>query len=325
MRVLITGVAGFVGSHLADFLVSQGYEVWGIVCPGSNYESVEHLRHNVRLVRCDVRDEQAVKKALVDSSSQYIYHLAARTVTFESRRCPRETYEVNFLGTVNVLEGALALKESPHILIPTSAEMYGDVSAGRAPLEENEIFRPLHPYAVSKVAVHYLIQQYVRVHNLQVVEARAFNQIGPRQKLGFVVPDFAAQLAKVALGRDRNEIRVGNLKAQRDFLDVRDAVRAYVRLCEVGRPGEVYHVCSGIGVSIEDILKTLMKFVDVPVNVVIDPEKLRPIMAPILIGSNKKLVRETGWTPQIPLETSLRETFEFWLKNIEQEHTKGEA
>jgi GDP-4-dehydro-6-deoxy-D-mannose reductase len=220
---------------------------------------------------------------------------------------------VNTIGTINLLEAAVAYGH-PRVVIVTSAEIYGLVQAEELPLTEETVPQPRHPYGVSKLAAGQLVPIYWQRYGLEVVEARPFNHIGPRQSLGFVVSDFASQLAAIKLGQQAPQLSVGNLEAQRDFTDVRDVIRAYVRLAESGQPGEAYLICSGQPVAIQRVLSTLIELADVDVAIEPDMGRMRPSDVPCLYGSYAKIGRDTGWRPQIPLRQSLADALADWLR-----------
>jgi len=312
--VLVTGIAGFAGSHLAERLVADGHEVWGLNRPGVSLENIEAVRDQVHVLECDVTDADAVRRGIDEAHPDLVFHLAALAWTFQSGARPRENFDVNAAGTVNVLEALREEGSQARVLIPTTAEVYGGVRADTLPLTEETPLHPRSPYAISKVAVHFLIEYYASVFGMQVIEARPFNHIGPRQGLGFVVPDFAHQLAEIVLGKRAPEVHVGDLDVQRDLLDVRDVVEAYLALSKFGSPGEVYHICSGSPVSIRWVLDTLIEVSGIPVRVIVDPQKLRPHPVPVLYGSYEKLRRTCGWKPTRPLSGTLSDVFRYWLE-----------
>ncbi len=314
MKVLITGISGFSGSFLAERLLEQGQLVCGLSKSPTDIENVVDILGRMEVQAADIRDAAKVGNVVAEIQPDIIYHLAAEASTHRSLQNPVDTVATNVMGTLHLLEAARRLKKAPRVLLVTSAEIYGTVQPEETPVIETSPLRPLHPYAFSKVAVHYLAFQYYETYQLQVIEARAFNHIGPRQTLDFVVPDFAYQLAEIKVGSRKNKISVGDLSAERDFCDVRDVVRAYQLIAEQGKPGEVYHVCSGSAHSIQEILDILLSFCDVEVEVVVDKEKIRPVKMPLIVGSLEKIRKELGWQPGIPLRESLLSAFEFWLE-----------
>ncbi|HQF70798.1 MAG TPA: GDP-mannose 4,6-dehydratase [Promineifilum sp.] len=234
MRVFITGATGFAGSHLVERLLADGHEVTALVHAATSHQELpDHPR--IRPVASDLLDPAAVRDALAKARPDVVFHLAGQAYPARSWDEPALTLAVNAGGTANILRAATEFGR-PRVVIVTSAEIYGVLGREAMPLTEETVARPRHPYGVSKLAAGELARVYWERYGLPVVEARPFNHIGPRQARGFVVPDFAAQLAAIRLGRQEPVMRVGNLDPERDFTDVRDVAAAYLRLAEAGRP-----------------------------------------------------------------------------------------
>jgi len=318
MRVLITGIAGFAGSHLAERLVAAGHAVYGTQLPGESLANLTALQRDVELIHCDVTQRSDVLDALEAARPDWIFHLAGQASVGDSFHNPGLTIDVNVKGTVNVLEAARLRPagERPRTVIVTSAEVYGFLTEDALPVRETAPFAPVHTYAVSKVAAHYLGQAYYRTYDLPIIEARPFNHIGPRQRRGFVVPDFASQVAAIMAGKQEPVLHVGNLSPRRDFTDVRDVVRAYHALAEAGEPGGVYHICSGRAHAVQEILDGLLAHCDRPVRVETDPRLDRPAKMPVLLGSADRLREATGWEPRIPLAQTLGDTLAYWRQMV---------
>ena len=312
MKSLITGVTGFGGSHLAEHLLSAGDEVHGIARSLDRKENIASVAGKIVFEQVDLIDREAIDALLRTVQPEVIYHLAGEASAARSLQNPQETVRQNVIGTVNLLESARRLARPPRIVLVTSSEMYGNVRLEDIPLTEASPLRPLHAYALSKVVLHYLGRMYHATFGLPIIEARAFNHIGPRQSAGFVVPDFARQIAEIAAGKQEPVVRVGNLEDERDFTDVRDVARAYRLIGVQGRVGEVYHICSGRSWKIRSVLETLIASTGVRVEVVVDPAKLRPSKMPVIRGSFEKLDRELSWKPEIPIEKSLGDTLQYW-------------
>jgi GDP-4-dehydro-6-deoxy-D-mannose reductase len=286
VRALITGGGGFVGRHLAEELRSAGDQV----------SSVD--------LDCDVTDLQQVADVVAAAEPDAIYHLAALAHVGDSWRDPSRVVEVNVLGTSNVLAAAREHVASATCLIISSAEVYGLVSADQLPIDESAPLAPVTPYAASKAAAEQVALQAARGYDQPVIVVRPFNHIGPGQSPSFAVPAFAQRIldAQAAGGR---VLEVGNLSARRDFTDVRDVVAAYRQLVIGGESGEVYNVASGIDVSLEEVVLELESLAGVELELVIDPELLRPVDLPVLRGDASKLTSATGWCPKVPLRQSL--------------------
>ncbi len=319
VRVFITGITGFVGSHLAEYLLSQGHEVWGSIRRRSPRENIAHLEGRLQLVEMDLRDGISVRRALREAEPEWIFHLAAQSFVPTSWRAPQETFEVNVLGQIHLLEAVRELGLSCRIQIAGSSEEYGLVHEDELPIRETNPLRPLSPYGVSKVAQDLLGWQYHRSYGLHIVRTRAFNHEGPRRGEAFVTSNFARQVAEMQLGRREPVLRVGNLEAIRDYTDVRDVVRAYVLALERGEPGEVYNICSGRGYRIAEIPEILREISGVDFRIEQDPARLRPSDVPILIGDSSKFRRQTGWEPEIPFRKTMEDLYNYWLQRLSRE------
>jgi GDP-4-dehydro-6-deoxy-D-mannose reductase len=317
MRVLITGFTGFVGSHLADYLIARGdVDVYGTHRWRSRMDNVEHLRGRVTLVECDLREPGAVRHMLAAARPDRIFHLAAQSYVPTSWILPTETLSVNVLAQLNLFEGLRDLTLPARVHIAGSSEEYGRVLPSEVPITEANPLRPLSPYAVSKVAQDMLAYQYWMSYRLHVVRTRGFNHTGPRRGEVFVTSNFARQIAEIEKGMREPVVRVGNLEALRDFTDVRDMVRAYWLALEHGEPGEVYNIASGRSYTIRQVLDTLLELAHVKVEIREDPARLRPSDVQVLVGDSSRLRRLTGWEPTIPFEVTLRDILEYWRQRV---------
>lgn len=312
MKVLVTGIAGFVGGHMTEFLRSEhpSVEVFGIVKPHGS-AGVE-LPGRVAVIEADLEDSAAVDAALDLVHPDRIVHLAAQSSPQASWDDPAGTLRVNILGLLNLLEAVRRRALSPRILVVGSAEEYGMVDARDLPVDEDTPLRPATPYAVSKVAQGYLALQYALAFRMGIIRTRTFHHTGPGRGEAFAESSFARQIAEIETGRRPPILAVGNLEAVRDFSDVRDVVRAYWRLLESGNAGDVYNVCSGKGIRIRDLLQALIAAAGVDVEVRVDPDRLRPSDIPALVGDPTKLKEATGWTPGVPLERTLGDLLQYW-------------
>jgi GDP-4-dehydro-6-deoxy-D-mannose reductase len=314
LRALITGVGGFAGSHLSDYLLNQtDWQVSGCVLPGWD---CSRLDRRVACVELNLRDRPAVRAMLGDSAPDVIFHLAAQSFVPVSWDDPWDTLENNIRAQANLLDGLIKLGASPRVLVVGSNEEYGLVRPEDLPLREDSPLRPNNPYAVSKVAQDLLGLSYFLSHRLPVLRVRPFNHIGPRQGESFVVSSFAKQIAMIETGQQEPVIHVGNLSARRDFTDVRDVVRAYYRVVTQGQPGEVYNIGSGRSRSIQGILDILVSLGRVAVRVEQDLARMRPSDTPEIRCDASKLQAVTGWEPTIPLEQSLRDVLDDWRVRI---------
>jgi GDP-4-dehydro-6-deoxy-D-mannose reductase len=285
MRAVVTGGQGFVGRHLAAHLRSLGEDV--AILDRNGPDAV------------DIVDADAVRRWIGNVGPDVVYHLAARSHVGASWNDEEAVQRVNVDGTANVLSASAAAVVA-RIVVVGSAEEYGRIDESAVPVSETTPLRPVSPYAQSKVAAEELALAAHRDGAIEVICVRAFNHTGPGQSSNFLVPGLAARIA--AAERDgTDDIAVGNLDSVRDYSDVRDVVRAYRLLAERGQPGQVYNVCSGSGVTVADIARGLMALARRPLQLAVDPELVRPVDVPVLVGDSSRLRDTTGWTPQIPL------------------------
>jgi GDP-4-dehydro-6-deoxy-D-mannose reductase len=293
VRVLVTGNKGFVAQWLIRHLVSSGDELGG----GD--------------AEVDVTDRPALTEVITGVAPDAICHLAAQSSVRASWTDQTATYRVNTLGALNVIEAALACPRPPRVLLVSSAEVYGRVSPGELPIREDRPFAPLSPYAASKAASELIGLQAWLGQGLEVVRARPFNHTGPGQRPDFVVPALARQVAAAAASGSQ-VLETGNLDARRDLTDVRDVVRAYRHLLERGAPGEVYNVCRGEAVSIEEVARRLLAVAGLDLRIAVDPARVRPADIPELRGDASRLHAATGWVPEIPLDQTLADVVAYW-------------
>ena len=315
MRALITGISGFVGSHLAEYLLEHtDWHVAGTVYGPE--ENIEHLRDRLELYPAELSELETVTSILEQARPDHIFHLAAQPLVSLSRRDPWGTLASNIRLQLNILEAVARLDSAARILVVGSSEEYGLVRPDELPIKETNPLRPTSPYAVSKVAQDMLGLQYHLSHRLYTVRVRPFNHIGPRQSLGFVAPDFARQIARAEAGLQEPVIRVGNLEPQRDFSDVRDVVRGYHLLITQGEPGEVYNLGSEQARSVGELLEKLLVMSEVPITVEQDPERVRPTDVPVIFGDCTRIRERTGWRPRISFEQSLRDVLDYWREQV---------
>jgi len=317
MRVLITGITGFVGSHLAEYcLTKPDVEVYGTIRWRSKKDNIFHIEDKIKLYECDIKDGVSVQSMLKKVRPQFIFHLAAQSFVPTSWHAPAETLTTNIIGEVNLFEAVRDLGIDPIIHVACSSEEYGLVHEDEIPIDEKNTLRPLSPYAVSKIAQDFLGYQYYKSYGIRIIRTRAFNHTGPRRGEVFVVSTFAKQIAEIEAGTKNPVVRVGNLNAKRDFTDVRDIVRAYWLAVEKCEPGEVYNISSGKSISIEKILKMLLEMSEIDIEVVKDAERMRPSDVEVLEGDSTKFRELTGWEPEIPLEKTLEDTLNYWRDKI---------
>jgi len=311
-KALITGVTGFVGSHLAEYLLTQGLEVCGIGRWRSKTENTDQIRDKMQLVNADIRDGYSLQKVFKEIKPDYCFHLAAQSFVLESWNSPLETLGTNILGTTNVLEAIKSECPECTIVVAGSSEEYGLVHPNETPIKETNPLRPMSPYGVSKVATDKLGCMYHISYGLNVVVTRAFNHTGPRRGEVFATSNFAKQIANIEKRKNGNVIYVGNLEAQRDWTDVRDIVRAYWLAANKCNYGEVYNICSEKTIRIESMLDMLLSMSKVKVEIKQDPNRMRPSDVPILLGDCTKFREQTNWKPKIAFEKTLRDLLDYW-------------
>jgi GDP-4-dehydro-6-deoxy-D-mannose reductase len=318
LKALITGVSGFVGSHLAEHLLAQtGWEIAGTVY--GPYENIDDICDRLQLFPAELSQLRVVEFVLQQTRPDVIFHLAAMAVTAHSWRDPAATLHINLSMQANILQAIVNLGLGSRVIVVGSSEEYGAVAERDLPINESAPFRPLNPYAVSKVGQDMLGLQYYLSHGLDVVRVRPFNHIGPRQGLGFVTSDFAAQVARIEAGLQAPVMQVGNLDAERDFTDVRDVVRAYRLLAQKGEPGQVYNVGSGRAHAVREVLDELLRQATTSIRVEQDPERMRPSDIPRVVCDYGKLNECTGWEPTIPFDQSLGDVLSYWLRRVHRE------
>jgi len=307
MRAFITGADGFVGQWLVRELQDAGYEVHG----GSRaarmpLRTLDAVRANaMQWHRIDLLEPDSLCAAVSASRPDAVFHLAAQSNVPASIADPADTLEVNLLGTVRLLDACR--REAPDAMLVAvgSADVYGAADPSLMPLREDAPLRPANPYAASKAAAEVATLQYARSGWVRALVTRSFNHTGPGQSDAFAAPAFAKQIAAIRSGDQGPVLRVGNLNALRDFLDVRDVVAAYRLLAERGGPCNVYNICSGTAVSMREIVDVLVRIAGVEVKIEEDPARMRPSDTPLLVGDASALQRATGWAPAIPLAKTL--------------------
>jgi GDP-4-dehydro-6-deoxy-D-mannose reductase len=304
-RLLVTGWDGFVGSTVRS-MFGNGKEIseFQIIIPSDPMELL---------------DKATLERAVRETQPDCVLHLAAQSFVPSSIDDPRATYNINFYGTLNLLEALRACEFKGRMLYVGSGEVYGWVESAALPVAEMQPLQPRNPYSVSKAAAELLCYQWTQTHDFDIVMTRPFNHIGPWQAERFVVPDFARQVVEIKLGLRKPVIEVGSIDVTRDFTDVRDVVRAYALLFKRGIKGEVYNVCSGQERSIRSVLEQMMVIATVDCKITPDEKRMRTTEQKRMYGSYAKLNRQTGWQPSIHFDQSLHDVLSEWegkLKNV---------
>jgi GDP-4-dehydro-6-deoxy-D-mannose reductase len=313
-KVLITGINGFVGSHLAEYVLENNLgEVYGTVRGKTpSYVNIEKIRDKINVMSCDLVDAFSTDNVIKEVQPDLVFHIAAQAFVPSSWKSPAETMNSNVMGSLNLFEAIRRNDIDPRIQIACSSEEYGLVLPNEVPIKETNPLRPLSPYGVSKVAMDLLGYQYFKSYGMKIVRTRAFNHSGPRRGQEYVDSNWARQVALIEKGKQKPELFVGSLTARRDFTHVRDIVRAYWIAATKATPGEVYNICTGKDYSMQEVLDMLLKLTNKKIKVTQDPERMRPSDVEILLGDCSKFKKETGWKPEISYEQTLKETLDYW-------------
>ncbi len=325
MRTLITGMTGFVGSHLAEYILDlgQGHDVFGICRWRSNRENLARVYDKVTLLDADLIDLGALVRHFKEARPDVIFHLAAQSYVLTSFNSPVHTLFSNVIGTTNVLEAVRLAEIDPVVHICSSSEVYGQVSPEDVPIRESCPFKPASPYAVSKVAEDMVALQYWLSYGTRTIRTRMFTHTGPRRGDVFAMSFFAKQVVAGELGMREPVISVGNLESVRTFCDVRDAVRAYWILVNKCSPGEVYNIGGTRTMKIGEALTLLLSFSQTRFTIKVDPRLVRPSDVTLQIPCIDKFRNETGWEPTIPLEKTLQDILEYWRDELRRNPWKA--
>lgn len=308
---LVIGAAGFVGKYLINEMVADDIEAYATKLPHEVLEDVP-----AKVYDLDIMDKDAIVALLFEVRPDYIFHLAAQSSVGVAWKKPGLTVDVNIKGSLNVMDAIRELYYKPRILLIGSGEEYGHIQPGETPIAETNLLRPGNIYAATKACQNMIGSIYSKAYDMELMMVRAFNHIGPGQAPMFVVSDFCKQVVEIEKGLREPVMKVGNLAAKRDFTDVRDVVKAYVKLVQIGIPGETYNVGSGNAREIRQILNLIISMSDVTIQVETDPNKLRPVDVPIIEADISKINALTGWKPEISIEQTIRETLDYWRAHL---------
>jgi GDP-4-dehydro-6-deoxy-D-mannose reductase len=314
LRALITGIAGFVGAHLAEAIRTEtDWEIWGAVIGSVERASATS---GARILTTDLREPEQARVLVEAARPDWVFHLAAQAYVPQSWADPWDTYQTNIRSQLNLLDAIDRLGLPSRILVISSNEVYGYARAEDLPLSENAPLRPNSPYSVSKLAQDFMALQYFLDRKMPILRVRPFNHIGPRQNERFVAPSFARQIVEIERRQREPVLRLGNMAAQRDFTDVRDMVRAYILAIQKGEPGEVYNIGSGRARSVREMLDIMLAQCSIKIAEEIDPAKFRPSDTPISYADPSKFKRQTGWEPQISFEQTCVDILNDWRTRI---------
>lgn len=321
-KVLVTGITGFVGSHLAEYLLTMpdieihGTKRWHL----SRMNHVRDFEDRVKWHDCNILDATSVRRLLQGVRPEIIFHMASESFVSPSWDNPREYMDTNYLGTVNFLDAILETDKSIKFHIPGSGEEYGDIKPGELPIDESTVLRPVNPYAVTKVAQDLIGYVYYRSYGLPVYRTRTFNHEGPRRERVFGIPSYACQIARIEKGLQEPVVYTGHTGDRRNFTHVRDIVRAYWLAVNKCQPGELYLLGSDEKDKVFTFQEALDRLLSMSttkgIKQEIKPEFVRPTSVPFLIGDTSKFREETGWQPEIGFDQILRETLNYWRAEV---------
>lgn len=318
MKVLITGITGMVGSHLAEYILANhaGTEVYGLVRWRSPLDNIRHILPQIQLHLADLHDQFSLVRLFEKVRPDWVFHLAAQSFVTVSFDQAADTLNTNIIGTANLLDAVRITKQDPKIHICSSSEVYGQVREEELPIRETNPFRPASPYAVSKTGEDMIALQYYLSYGIKTVRTRMFTHTGPRRGDVFAESAFAKQIAGIEAGIRQNPVKVGNLHSVRTLADVRDAVRAYWLLLEKCPAGEVYNIGGNRTMTMGELLECLKGMSSVRIEHEVDPTLLRPSDVTLQIPDVTKFMQATGWKPEYSTETTLRDLLDYHRNRI---------
>ncbi len=305
MKALITGSAGFIGAHLTNELIANGYKV--VKCD---------LRSSEDTVAMDIMNQERIQEVLEKHKPDVVINMAGQANVGLSWKKPQLTVELNTVGLVNILEAVKEVNRGIKVIAVGSSDEYGSLKENGTNITEDTTVKPITPYAISKQAQELFAQLYVRSYGMNICMIRLFNLGGPGQAKGYMISDFSSEIVEVEAGK-KDCILVGNLTSARDFTHVKDACKAVRLLAEMGHAGEVYNICSGVPHTAQEILDKLVSMAKVKIKIKQDPARMRPSDTPVVCGNHDKLTAHTGWMPKLGLEVILNDTLEYWRGQIQ--------
>ena len=320
-RVLITGITGFAGSHMADYLLENtDYEVFGLKRPNSRLRHIHHILDKITLINGDLIDQNSLVKALKIAKPDQIYHFGALSWVTPSWDMPAAYMQTNAIGTINLFEAMRTVGAKSRMLISCTPEEYGDVPKEMIPITEDTRLYPINPYAASKLAQDAVCQAYFASYGIELIRTRAFNHEGPRRDILGANASFAYQIAKIERGLQEPVVKVGNIEATRNFTDVRDMVRAYYLAMEKGVPGELYLIGTQQIYTMEECLKMLISLSPMggEIKYEVDPERVRPTELKTFIGKFDKFEKLTGWKAEIPFNETMQAILDYWREFLDK-------
>lgn len=316
MKVLITGIGGFAGSHLADYIAANtSSEIFGILRDSERDDNLRQLGSAVTLSTGEITDFQSIFKIIKEVKPEIIFHVAGQAFVPSSFEHAAETFKTNVIGTINIFEAVKACEINPRIIVVTSGEIYGETFGVPQLHTEQSVPQPVNPYAASKTSMDYIAQTYKKYEGLNIVIARPFNHTGPRQRPNFVCSSLARQIVAIKKNNSEKILRVGNIAARRDFTDVRDIARGYWMLSQIdNKSNYIFNLCSGNILSIEEIIKQFESIVGETFQLNIEAKRLRGYDIQLLAGNHSAINHSVGWKPQIPFTQTLTDLLEYWTE-----------
>ena len=315
MKALITGISGLAGSYLAELLVDKKYEIFGIDT-NINGDNIKNVIKKIKIEKCDIKKRKTVEKIIKKIKPDLIFHLAGIVYELTDNHALENMYQTNVVGMINVFEAIKNSGINPVVLVTCSSAEYGVVFPDENPIKEVNVFRPITPYGITKVAQDMVAFKYQEKYNMKIIRTRTFNNTAPRENPFFVCSNFAKQIAEIEKGHKHPILNVGNTRSVRDFTDTRDVVNAYYLCVEKGSAGEVYNVCSGIGYSIRNILDMLLKMSNTKISVKEQKNRIREYDVPVQIGDYSKLKKDAGWKPVIDMKKTLKDILNYWREKV---------
>jgi GDP-4-dehydro-6-deoxy-D-mannose reductase len=314
MKVLITGIGGFAGSHLADYIAAHtSSEIFGVLRDSEKDDNLRQLGPAVTLSTGEITDFQSIFKIIKEVKPEIIFHVAGQAFVPSSFEHAAETFKTNVIGTINIFEAVKACEINPRIIVVTSGEIYGETFGVPQLHTEQSVPQPVNPYAASKTSMDYIAQTYKKYEGLNIVIARPFNHTGPRQRPNFVCSSLARQITTIKKNKSEKILRVGNIAARRDFTDVRDIARGYWMLSQIdNKTNYIFNLCSGNIFSIEGIIKQFESIVGEKFELNVEAKRLRGYDIQLLAGNHSAINHSVGWKPEIPFTQTLTDLLEFW-------------
>ena len=321
---LITGIGGFVASHLADYLLSQGEEVYGTYRWTEDLSRIKHIKGKIKMIAADLLDFVSLFKMIADNKPDYIYHLAAQSYVIDSYTNPLITIETNTMGTVNLLEAIRLYRDyvdknyDPVVHVCSSSEYYGKVNENEVPITEKNEVRPGNQYAIGKVGADAAAYFYYNYYGIKTIRTRMFTHTGDRRTMQSAECNFARQIGLIEKGLQEPVIKHGNLNSVRTWANVKDAVRAYYLLVRKGKPGEVYNIGGKVNKTIAEMLDYMIGLSPMKdkIKKELDPSLVRRVDVNLQIVDYSKFRRDTGWEPEISFEDTIKEVLDYWRKNV---------